>query len=955
MPLYNRQTKLQGRGNFAPGVEYYAGIKAPIPSAPSLPKSEAVFNIDLSRIGDAMIAAKDSETKLGIAAIEMEQNMRNAEKDRQLKLDIANMEDARTREMKDKDLAMQWQIASMKNATEREKMQQTKETSLKDQSKYYAQMELSTDEELRNWYIDRSSKKMSSMEWETKLNKKINEVALKYPGVSLQDLYTYAGSMGMKTGIGSDIQNSIEEEKKLKEKNWEIVYNVGDKMTPNATTAEEKYKRGLEFLNSYDEVNKVIAWENTPGTTDYEKATLNDIKNKNLDNQINSLVIPKLRQVEQELPRQEDPIAFWQATKMAIANELKSMYPTISPSEINTRLDILSANEGLDRTFENVKQYSKDNSEYAEQTLKYLKNSHNIDIMKKGNDIQRAAVAQNGMPFFTALPARTQEFLAETTLAETIGDLSDNFKWTDEKGQEQTGWKYTNTKGYTAYITDAEAYKYQQEHGFTNPRAAVYDYFSKAIKGISKSVENNSMLPADAETATKKVYSTLTGNPKLDNNFGWMNDPDYYQYSENIKRCVDSNKCTVNDLKAIADEVAKKKNIEPDYNLALQHSAVYKLGKAGIKDADFKQKANDMNPINLTGHDIALMTGHTEEEYQKNKSMWDNIRIKDTQMYYQTDKAGNIVIDYTQNGWFHVGTETLRDRRNDVASVLIKYLSPEEQLAWYKAEFGNLVEKKDANASWLKDFVTFLQDETIGTLAKADTAALSVVADLANSVGLDAKNIQEISSDLVQVSPKNITRTIGTLSTLPYNAVNKIAQYIVKNTIENKSPKESLSIIENVGNNIIKVNNVLGNWILDKLKDVKEFITEDVPAGIRILKDAYKDWFTFPAVDVKVEFVGDKQALPATISHDNRPMVPTKDGKGYSTELNMIVEYDGLHYIVPTIVDGKVLTEEEAADHFEKTGEHFGAYKTREEALKAERIQHDQTAKKYDPLWEKQK
>jgi hypothetical protein len=168
------------------------------------------------------------------------------------------------------------------------------------------------------------------------------------------------------------------------------------------------------------------------------------------------------------------------------------------------------------------------------------------------------------------------------------------------------------------------------------------------------------------------------------------------------------------------------------------------------------------------------------------------------------------------------------------------------------------VEKKDANASWYKDFVTFLQDETIGTLAKADTAALSAVVDLANSVGLDVKNVQEISEDLVNVSPKNITRTIGTLSTLPYNAVNNIAQFVVKDTIENKSPKESLSIIENVGNNILKVNTSLGNWILDKLNSVKEFITEDVPAGIRALRDAYADWFTFPAVDVKIELVGDK-------------------------------------------------------------------------------------------------
>ena len=57
-------------------------------------------------------------------------------------------------------------------------------------------------------------------------------------------------------------------------------------------------------------------------------------KNKNLDNQINALVIPKLRQVMQDMPRQEDPIAYYTATKMAIANELRSIYPTIPATAI---------------------------------------------------------------------------------------------------------------------------------------------------------------------------------------------------------------------------------------------------------------------------------------------------------------------------------------------------------------------------------------------------------------------------------------------------------------------------------------------------------------------------------------------------------------------------------------------------------------------------------------------
>lgn len=93
MPIFNQQTKLSGRGNFAPGVTYYAGIKAPRAPSVSLPKANASFNIDLSRIGDAMIqTSRDKrETDIAIAKIDAakkEQAAAAAEK--QLKLDMSN-------------------------------------------------------------------------------------------------------------------------------------------------------------------------------------------------------------------------------------------------------------------------------------------------------------------------------------------------------------------------------------------------------------------------------------------------------------------------------------------------------------------------------------------------------------------------------------------------------------------------------------------------------------------------------------------------------------------------------------------------------------------------------------------------------------------------------------------------------------------------------------------------
>lgn len=93
MPIFNQQTNLSGRGNFAPGVTYYAGIKAPRAPNVTLPKANASFNIDLSRIGDAMIqASRDKrETDIAIAKIDAAKKEKAAAAaEKQLKLNMSN-------------------------------------------------------------------------------------------------------------------------------------------------------------------------------------------------------------------------------------------------------------------------------------------------------------------------------------------------------------------------------------------------------------------------------------------------------------------------------------------------------------------------------------------------------------------------------------------------------------------------------------------------------------------------------------------------------------------------------------------------------------------------------------------------------------------------------------------------------------------------------------------------
>lgn len=61
------------------------------------------------------------------------------------------------------------------------------------------------------------------------------------------------------------------------------------------------------------------------------------------------------------------------------------------------------------------------------------------------------------------------------------------------------------------------------------------------------------------------------------------------------------------------------------------------------------------------------------------------------------------------------------------------------------------------------------------------------------------------------------------------------------------------------------------------------------------------------------------------IDLDNRIVVANPDG-GFSTELSFSTEFDGVEVLLPTVVEGKIVSEEEAIEHFEAAGEHLGKF-----------------------------
>ena len=67
------------------------------------------------------------------------------------------------------------------------------------------------------------------------------------------------------------------------------------------------------------------------------------------------------------------------------------------------------------------------------------------------------------------------------------------------------------------------------------------------------------------------------------------------------------------------------------------------------------------------------------------------------------------------------------------------------------------------------------------------------------------------------------------------------------------------------------------------------------------------------------------------IDLNNRPVVKNKDGS-VSTVRSITVGFDDGYYVIPTVVNGKIVSDDQAIQHFRKTGEYLGRYKTQKEA-----------------------
>ena len=85
---------------------------------------------------------------------------------------------------------------------------------------------------------------------------------------------------------------------------------------------------------------------------------------------------------------------------------------------------------------------------------------------------------------------------------------------------------------------------------------------------------------------------------------------------------------------------------------------------------------------------------------------------------------------------------------------------------------------------------------------------------------------------------------------------------------------------------------------------------------------------------------------PGNIVLDNRKVVKAKDGQ-IMTERSFSIGTDQGEVLLPSIIDGKEVSQEQAVEHFRKTGEHLGVFKSSKDATAYAKALHERQGRVY--------
>lgn len=89
------------------------------------------------------------------------------------------------------------------------------------------------------------------------------------------------------------------------------------------------------------------------------------------------------------------------------------------------------------------------------------------------------------------------------------------------------------------------------------------------------------------------------------------------------------------------------------------------------------------------------------------------------------------------------------------------------------------------------------------------------------------------------------------------------------------------------------------------------------------------------------------QIAAGNINLNNRPVINNPDGS-ISTVRSITIEVDGKYYLIPTAVGGKIVSDQDAIQHFKDTGENFGEFDSEAAADAYAQKLHEQQAAQYE-------
>lgn len=87
--------------------------------------------------------------------------------------------------------------------------------------------------------------------------------------------------------------------------------------------------------------------------------------------------------------------------------------------------------------------------------------------------------------------------------------------------------------------------------------------------------------------------------------------------------------------------------------------------------------------------------------------------------------------------------------------------------------------------------------------------------------------------------------------------------------------------------------------------------------------------------------------VPGNIDIHNRPIVKNPDGTISTVRTITVTDDQGRAINIPTVVGGRVVSNDAAVRHYQMTGQHLGIYTSEAKALKAAQQLHEEQAGEY--------